>query len=126
MDPTTPRKRIDGWLVLAAALVLSVLISWGTLSDAMHGKTDILAAGAHYLVGLALSWAGVFGFASLVSAYSASAEAAEAGPAAALRPGAPTAPGPERRTGEPGGDAPAGTTAPGSEAPVPATPSGGD
>lgn len=124
MDPNTPRKRIDGWLVLAAALVLSVLISWGTLSDAMHGKTDILAAGAHYLVGLALSWAGVFGFASLVSAYSASVEASEA--ATTPRPPTATPPGPERRTGDPAAGPTAGGVAPEAEPPVVAAPGGGD
>lgn len=70
-EPTPTRRRVDGWLVFALALLLSLLISWGPLTAAMHGETDILAAGTRYLVGLALSWAGLFGFAMLLTTYSA-------------------------------------------------------
>ena len=65
-NPPT-RPQIDGWLVLAIALVVSLAISWSALAGAMRGDADILAAGARYLVGLAFSWAGVFGFATLVA-----------------------------------------------------------
>ena len=65
-----PRTQVDPQLLYAIALVVGLAVSWPSLSAAMQGNGDIVAAGIRLLFSVAVSWAGCFMVANLISGYS--------------------------------------------------------
>ena len=65
-----PRTQVDPQLLYAIALVIGLAVSWPSLSAAMQGNGDIVAAGIRLLFSVAVSWAGCFMVANLISGYS--------------------------------------------------------
>jgi len=63
------RPSVDPAFTFAVALVLSLVLWWGTLQALLAGNVDITVAGMRYLAALALSWCGVYFIASLVAMY---------------------------------------------------------
>ena len=70
-EPQYPRHatRVDPHLVFGISLFLALGVSWPALSGAMHGTVDIVQAGVHLLVALAIAWAGCYGIGALWHSY---------------------------------------------------------
>ncbi len=67
--PSRPAGRVDPHLVFGISLFIALAVSWPALSGAMHGNVDIIQAGAHLLVAVALSWTGCYGIGTLLHGY---------------------------------------------------------
>jgi hypothetical protein len=63
----TKRPRVDPAFIFAVSLVLAAVLWFPNLRGTLHGNVDITDAGIRYFVGLALSWAGVFGVSAIVA-----------------------------------------------------------
>ncbi|HEX5097487.1 MAG TPA: hypothetical protein VFX21_15770 [Acidimicrobiia bacterium] len=63
------RPTVDPAFTFAIALVMSLVLWWGTLKALLDGNVDITVAGLRYLAALALSWCGVYFVASIVAMY---------------------------------------------------------
>jgi hypothetical protein len=63
------RPSVDPAFTFALALVMSLVLWWGTLRALLDGNVDITVAGLRYLAALGLSWCGVYFVASLVAMY---------------------------------------------------------
>jgi hypothetical protein len=70
--------RVDPHLVFGISLVIALVLSWPSLSGAMHGLVDIVQAAIHLLVAMAISWAGCYGVGSLLHGYAQSTPAPSA------------------------------------------------
>lgn len=69
------RPSVDPAFTFAVALVMSLVLWWGTLRALLAGNVDITVAGMRYLAALALSWCGVYFIASLVAMYASQSRA---------------------------------------------------
>jgi hypothetical protein len=69
------RPSVDPAFTFAIALVMSLVLWWGTLRALLAGNVDITVAGMRYLAALALSWCGVYFIASLVAMYASQSRA---------------------------------------------------
>ncbi|HEY3832338.1 MAG TPA: hypothetical protein VGO03_08615 [Acidimicrobiia bacterium] len=81
-----PSRRVDPHLIFGISLFLALAVSWPALSGAMHGSVDIVQAGVHLLVALAIAWAGCYGIGSLLYSYSHTGDDQHAGEATAVGP----------------------------------------
>jgi len=63
------RPSVDPAFTFGIALVLSLVLWWGTLCALLDGRVDIITAGLRYLASLALAWSGTFFIGSLVAMY---------------------------------------------------------
>jgi hypothetical protein len=63
------RPTVDPAFTFALALIMSLVLWWGTLRALLAGNVDITVAGLRYLAALGLSWCGVYFVASLVAMY---------------------------------------------------------
>ncbi len=63
------RPSVDPAFTFGVSLVVSLLLWLPTMRGALAGEIDITDAGIRYFLALAISWAGVFGIASLVAMY---------------------------------------------------------
>jgi hypothetical protein len=61
------RPSVDPALIFGVSLVLSVVLWCPTLRATLHGDVDITDAAIRYFLALALSWAGVYGLATIVA-----------------------------------------------------------
>ena len=84
------RPSVDPAFTFGIALMLSLVLWWGTLRALLDGRVDIITAGLRYLASLALAWSGTYFIGSLVAMY-----AAEPRPAPPRTPVAAT---PQRRS----------------------------
>ena len=50
--------------------MIGLIVTWPSRNSAMHGKSDIVAAGIRLLVSIAVSWTGCFLVSNLIGGYS--------------------------------------------------------
>jgi hypothetical protein len=60
-------------MVFGISLLVALVLSAPSLLGAMHGTVDMVQAGIHLLVAIAISWAGCYGVGSLVYGYAQNA-----------------------------------------------------
>jgi hypothetical protein len=92
-----PTRRVDPHLVFGISLFAALVLSWPSLAGAMHGRVDIVDAGVHLLVAVAVSWAGCYMVGSLVYGYAQSVAQTGPTPVAATTATAPALDTPQRR-----------------------------
>jgi hypothetical protein len=63
------RPTVDPAFTFGIALVVSLVLWWGTLRALLAGNVDITVAGLRYLAALGLAWVSVYLIASLVAGY---------------------------------------------------------
>ena len=64
------RPAVDPQLLYGFSLIIGLIVTWPSLNSAMHGNSDIVAAGIRLLVTIALSWTGCFLVSNLIGGYS--------------------------------------------------------
>jgi len=73
----------DPALIFGVSLLLAVALSLPTLRPTLHGDVDIADAAIRFFFALALSWAGVYGLASIIGTSAGRHERRTPPPAAA-------------------------------------------
>ena len=71
MTEERPRSGVDPQLLFGISLLAGLVLAWPALSSAMHGHSDIVAAGARLLLSIAAAWACGFFLSSLIGGYAA-------------------------------------------------------
>ncbi len=69
MSEQPTRGGLDPQLLFGISLLSGLALSWPSLSAAMHGNADIIAAGIRLLLSIAVVWAGIFLVSSLIGGY---------------------------------------------------------
>ena len=63
------RPAVDPQLLYGISLLIGLVLSWPSLSAAMNGTGDIVAAGIRLLISIAVSWTGCFLVSNLIGGY---------------------------------------------------------
>lgn len=63
------RPAVDPQLLFGISLVIGLFLAWPSLSTAMHGDSDIVAAGIRLLLSIGVAWTGCFLLSNLIGGY---------------------------------------------------------
>ena len=63
------RPRVDPQLLFGISLIIGLFLAWPSLSSAMKGNSDIVAAGIRLLLSIGVAWTGCFLVSTLIGGY---------------------------------------------------------
>lgn len=63
------RPAVDPQLLFGISLIIGLFLAWPSLSSAMQGNSDIVAAGVRLLLSIGVAWTGCFLVSTLIGGY---------------------------------------------------------